>query len=59
MLVNQRLELDHDSKGTVRLYNTYDMSPAAEVARDCTANGGGRATGSNGVEYRALGFIPN
>ena len=59
MLVNQHLELDHDSKGTVRLYNTYDMSPAAEVARDCTANGGGRATGKDGVEYRALGFIPN
>ena len=59
MLVNQQLVMDHDSKGTVRLYNTYDMSPAAEIAQDCTSNGGGRATSRDGAEYRALGFIPN
>ena len=58
MLVNQHLELDHDSKGTVRLYNTYDQSAAAEVAKMCTENGGGRAQSKSGVEYRAMGFIP-
>lgn len=58
MLVGQHMVLEHDQKGTVRLYNTYDQSPAAEIARECTANGGGRVKLSSGCEMRAMGFIP-
>lgn len=59
MLVNQQLVLDHDKQGTMHLYNTYEYGYAAELANECTNNGGGRASSRNGAEYRAMGFIPN
>ena len=55
MLLKQQLVHDYDSKGTVHLYNTFDVGMAKELARDVTKEGGGR--GAKG-EVRLMGYVP-
>lgn len=58
MLVDQEIVHDHDAKRTVHVYNKFDHSVAAEVARLTEAEGGGRGKTSEGCSYQLLGYIP-
>lgn len=57
MLTGQKIVHDHDSKGTVHLYNTFDIGTAKEIAKEITNEGGGRAEGKN-TSVRYMGCIP-
>ena len=55
MLLKKELVVDHDDKGTVRLYSTYDIGMAAEIAKEVSETSGGW---SRKREMRCMGYIP-
>jgi hypothetical protein len=56
MILKQEFEFLNDTKGTVRVHNTFDIQTAIEAAKEATANGGRSGSGSN--EIVSMGFIP-
>lgn len=59
MLKEQKLVLDHDKNGTIHLFNTYDVSKEAEIAKKAALESNGTTkVGNDGLEVMPMGYIP-
>ena len=54
MIIGRNFEFLDDKAGTIKMHTTYDMSAAAEVAREVNETGGR----DKGKHTLCLGYIP-